>query len=307
MCSSCVFFWYRCSMETPSPPPSFCALDGASGAAAFLLLVHGTISHFRLSRLIKYSFYKNIIFGASLFFYQFYSAFSGMALVDTWTASFYNVFFTACPILVYAILDRPLSPRTLMRYPEMYAGHHKSSLTQATFWKTAILDGVLHSASCTLLPYYLAPASADASSGRGTDSLYDIGRIIFTCILLTVTLEIVLDSRYLTTVFMVVTALSFLLLFVFFAVFYRIELAFGIVDSAQWDSIAVFQTAQFWLTLLLVCSINFTYRHTYRSLKWLYWPDDDMILAEMEEEERRARRTKKKAKRREEVAPSAVV
>ncbi len=35
-----------------------------------LLLVHGTLADYRLSRLIKYSFYKNIAFATTLFFFQ---------------------------------------------------------------------------------------------------------------------------------------------------------------------------------------------------------------------------------------------
>ena len=46
---------------------------------ARLLLVHGSLSHYRLARLIKYSFYKNILFCFMLFFYQFYCGFSGKA------------------------------------------------------------------------------------------------------------------------------------------------------------------------------------------------------------------------------------
>ena len=42
-----------------------------------LLLVHGQLSTYRLSRLIKYSFYKNVAFGFLLFFYQFYNGYSG--------------------------------------------------------------------------------------------------------------------------------------------------------------------------------------------------------------------------------------
>ena len=45
----------------------------ALGARRFLtrlLLVHGSLSAYRLSRLIKYSFYKNIAFGFLLFYYQ---------------------------------------------------------------------------------------------------------------------------------------------------------------------------------------------------------------------------------------------
>jgi phospholipid-transporting ATPase len=42
-----------------------------------LLLVHGTLADYRLGRLIKYSFYKNIAFAFMLFFFQFFCGFSG--------------------------------------------------------------------------------------------------------------------------------------------------------------------------------------------------------------------------------------
>ena len=45
-----------------------------------LLMVHGSLSVYRLSRLIKYSFYKNIAFAFLLLFYQIYCGFSGAAL-----------------------------------------------------------------------------------------------------------------------------------------------------------------------------------------------------------------------------------
>ncbi len=81
-----------------------------------LLLVHGSLSAYRLSRLIKYSFYKNIIFGFLLFYYQFYNGFSGQALVDGISAAAYNVVFTSIPILLFAVLDRPvvsINPRAM--------------------------------------------------------------------------------------------------------------------------------------------------------------------------------------------------
>lgn len=42
-----------------------------------LLLVHGTLADYRLQRLIKYSFYKNITFAFMFFFYQAFNGVSG--------------------------------------------------------------------------------------------------------------------------------------------------------------------------------------------------------------------------------------
>jgi len=97
--------------------------DYAIGQFRFLvrlLLVHGSLSSYRLSRLIKYSFYKNISFAFVLFFYQFYNGFSGQALVDDISAAAFNVVFTSIPILLFAVLDRPvINFSTLIQYPQV--------------------------------------------------------------------------------------------------------------------------------------------------------------------------------------------
>lgn len=54
--------------------------DYAIGQFRFLvrlLLVHGQLSHYRLGRLIKFSFFKNISFAFILIYYQFFCGFSG--------------------------------------------------------------------------------------------------------------------------------------------------------------------------------------------------------------------------------------
>ena len=85
-----------------------------------LLLVHGTLSVYRLARLIKYSFFKNIAFAFLLFFFQFYNGFSGQALVDGISAAAYNVAFTSLPILLFSVLDRPVRHfGTLIQYPQV--------------------------------------------------------------------------------------------------------------------------------------------------------------------------------------------
>ena len=45
---------------------------------------------------------------------------AGQALVDGVTAALYNVVFTSIPILLYAVLDRPVKHFvTLIRYPQV--------------------------------------------------------------------------------------------------------------------------------------------------------------------------------------------
>ena len=41
----------------------------------------GSLSDYRLARLIRYSFYKNIAFSFTFFWFQFYNGWSGQARV----------------------------------------------------------------------------------------------------------------------------------------------------------------------------------------------------------------------------------
>lgn len=120
-----------------------------------LLLVHGNLSYYRLSRLIKYSFYKNITFAFVMFFYQFYNGYSGQALVDSITAGMFNVVFTSLPILLFSVLDRPVGELSaFIRYPQLYDKRQSKSLTTKSFWKSGILQGILHGAVSFFIPYY---------------------------------------------------------------------------------------------------------------------------------------------------------
>lgn len=85
-----------------------------------LLLVHGTWSYQRLSKLILYSFYKNILLYMTGFWFAFQNSFSGQVLEESWTLTFYNVLFTVLPPVVLGVFDQFVGARMLDRYPELY-------------------------------------------------------------------------------------------------------------------------------------------------------------------------------------------
>lgn len=67
------------------------------------------------------------------------------AWLDGVTAAFYNAFFTAGPVLCFALFDRPVRHlSTLMEYPQLY--NRKRPLTSRTFWKTGVLTAITHAA-----------------------------------------------------------------------------------------------------------------------------------------------------------------
>ncbi|KIY61355.1 phospholipid-translocating P-type ATPase [Cylindrobasidium torrendii FP15055 ss-10] len=110
-----------------------------------LLLVHGSWSYRRLSKLILYSFYKNIVLYMTQFWYSFFNNFSGQVAYESWTLSLYNVVFTVLPPLVVGIFDQFVSARILDRYPQLYIlGQKNEFFTKTAFWMW-IVNALYHS------------------------------------------------------------------------------------------------------------------------------------------------------------------
>lgn len=73
-----------------------------------LLFVHGRWSYFRNSELVLYFFYKNMLFTIPQFFFIFLNAYSGRSLFDDWYMTFYNMIFTASPLMFKALVDQDI-------------------------------------------------------------------------------------------------------------------------------------------------------------------------------------------------------
>ncbi|KDD73748.1 hypothetical protein H632_c1873p0, partial [Helicosporidium sp. ATCC 50920] len=250
-----------------------------------LLLVHGNLSYYRLARLIKYSFYKNITFAFVLFYYQFYNGYSGQALVDSITAAVFNVVFTSLPILLFAVLDRPVRDlKTFLVFPQLYDKRTSQSLTTLSFWKTGVLVAIFDGAVCFFVPYFAVATSGD----HNITDVYSIGKIAFVALLGTVTLEVALVARYWTVLFAVFVGLSYVLVYPYMLIFPLVELGIEYYDPANVGvAQEVMATGTFWFSIVVCYLVAFSVRFADRTLVWLFRPQDTMLLAEAEDSYRR--------------------
>ena len=82
--------------------------DFAIGQFKFLkplMFVHGREAYRRNSLLILYTFYKNVLYVTTQFFFGFFSAFSGQPLYEAFIYQMYNITFTSLPIMYFALFD----------------------------------------------------------------------------------------------------------------------------------------------------------------------------------------------------------
>ncbi|KAH3681602.1 hypothetical protein WICPIJ_007476 [Wickerhamomyces pijperi] len=110
-----------------------------------LLLVHGSWSYQRISVAILYSFYKNVALYMCQFWYVFFNCFSGQSIVESWTLTFYNVFFTVAPPFVLGVFDQFVSARLLEQYPQLYQLGQKGVFFNVGLFWGWVINGFYHS------------------------------------------------------------------------------------------------------------------------------------------------------------------
>jgi phospholipid-transporting ATPase len=104
-----------------------------------LLLVHGAWSYQRLSKLILYSFYKNITLYMTQVWFAAYNGYSGQTIYESWTVSLYNVIFTILPPFAIGVFDQFVSARQLELYPQLYKlGQNRQFFNVRVFWEWTI-------------------------------------------------------------------------------------------------------------------------------------------------------------------------
>lgn len=97
-----------------------------------LLFVHGRFNYIRISDMILYFIYKNVVFAIPQFLYCFYNGFSGQTIFDDYYITFYNLFFTSWPVILRAVFDQDIyymkwtrdhglstKKKMLVEYPEL--------------------------------------------------------------------------------------------------------------------------------------------------------------------------------------------
>ncbi|KAH7830246.1 putative phospholipid-transporting ATPase IF [Monocercomonoides exilis] len=120
-----------------------------------LLCLHGHFNMVRLSSLIKYSFYKNVVFVTPVVCFLCNSLFSQQLVYEDWFATAYNVIITSFPILVVAIMGKDATDDILLTHPEIYRTFSKGralSLVGVAKW---VVFGIFHGLICYFVPYFV--------------------------------------------------------------------------------------------------------------------------------------------------------
>nr|CAH8848752.1 unnamed protein product [Trichobilharzia regenti] len=237
-----------------------CASDYAIAQFRFLnklLLVHGAWNYNRLTKLIQYSFYKNICLYLIQFWFALLSGFSGQIIFERWSIGLYNVIFTAAPPMALGLFDRSCSVSNCLKYPELYRDTQASASFNRKVFLCWIVNSVYHSS--LLFWISLIAFSTDTIYGNGqTSSLLVLGNSVYTYVVITVCLKAGLEHTAWTWLSHLAIWGSIACWFLFLAIYPHVypTLPLG-SDMVGMDS-AVYGCGIFWFGLLLIPTFALT-------------------------------------------------
>ncbi|KAI0226825.1 Phospholipid-transporting ATPase IB [Lamellibrachia satsuma] len=165
-----------------------CASDYAISQFRFLtklLLVHGAWNYNRVTKLILYSFYKNICLYVIEFWFAVVSGWSGQIVFERWTIGLYNVIFTAAPPLALGLFDRHCTVQNLLRFPQLYGVSQKSELFNVKIFWLWITNAVYHSIILFWMPVLALSHDVAFKNGKVGDYLF-LGNMVYTYVVVTV-------------------------------------------------------------------------------------------------------------------------
>ncbi|NWR60004.1 AT10A ATPase, partial [Bucorvus abyssinicus] len=229
-----------------------------------LLLVHGHWCYSRLASMVLYFFYKNAMFVALLFWYQFYCGFSGSSMVDQWYLIFFNLLFSSLPQLITGVLDKDVPAEVLIAVPQLYkSGQNMEEYQPHMFWMNMI-DAMYQSLVCFFIPYFTY-----------YDSEVDIftwGTPITTIALFTIILHLAIETKTWTFIHWSSCIFS-ILLFFFVALVYNASCPVCHPPSnPYWTMERLMGDPMFYFTCIISPVVALLPRFLYRTLQGTLFP-----------------------------------
>ncbi|CAF1385810.1 unnamed protein product [Rotaria sp. Silwood1] len=235
------------------------ASDFSFGQFCFLerlLLVHGRWSYLRISKFLRYFFYKNFAFTLCHFWFGFFSGFSARTLYDPFFVATYNVFFSSLPVLALGVFDQDVSADQSMTKPHLYTPGQKNEFFNKKIFAESVIHGIL--TSCIIFfVAYLSVSNSTRPNGITQADLQSFGFMVATIMVIVVNLQNALDTWYWTGVYHFVLWGTIIIHFLFHFALYSTFILKIFKKNYEYVGVAqsVSSNANFWFTLLLTCAI----------------------------------------------------
>ncbi|KAF1344524.1 hypothetical protein BDV97DRAFT_303904 [Delphinella strobiligena] len=236
-----------------------------------LLLVHGSWSYQRVSKMILYFYYKNTALFMTQFWYSFQNEFSGEVIFESWTMSFYNVLFTVLPPFVLGIFDQYVSARLLDRYPQLYQLSQKGVFFRMHSFFAWVANGFYHSLilyfASQLIYLWDGPQSDGKVAGH-----WVWGTSLYTAGLITTLGKAALITNIWTKYSVLAIPGSLAIWFIFLPIYGTVAPKLGF--SMEYHGIIpeLFGSPVFWLTIVVLPVLCLLRDFAWKYAKRMYYP-----------------------------------
>ncbi|VDM30977.1 unnamed protein product [Hydatigera taeniaeformis] len=249
-----------------------CSSDYAIAQFRFLnklLLVHGAWSFNRITKVILYSFYKNICLYVIQFWFGMVSGFSGQIIFDRWSMALYNVAFSAAPPLALGLFERNMSAKNCLKLPVLYKETQRTTTFDKVTFLTWLVNGVFHSAILFWIPLFAFHSDVADPNGHIGSRLV-VGNTVYTCVVVTVCLKAGLEHTAWTVFSHLAIWGTIALWFLFLIVYSHLYPTFPIGPEMVGMDVMCFSSPIFWLLLIVVPVIALTRDFVWKVLRRTY-------------------------------------
>ena len=221
-----------------------------------LLFIHGRNNLYRISKMILYFFYKNFIFSFSQFYYSTRCLASGQSIIDDWYVTCYNLIFTSIPLCVRALTDIDIdinNEKVSKNLSNLYKENRDNN--KIFTFKTLILD-FLKGIFFSYIFYVSGFDNEILIHGYNKNMSYESLRI-YISIIIVVTMNLLIQSHYITYLLLMSIGISTFLLLVIFLILNHYGLFFNYNSKA--NLIVPIISSQFILGILYIFCLSFVY------------------------------------------------
>ena len=229
--------------------------DYAIGEFQFLrslLLYHGRTNYIRNAECVMYFFYKNFCFTLLQFLFGFYCNFTGQTIIDDWFISSYNLLFTSLPLGSRALLDHDVKPSDGVivdrMLPFLYAENRDNPIFTIPKFFLHLLKGAIHCAINFFFIIYLYQYDSVNDNGK-MGGLWFINVNLFTSILIVVTVDLIIFTKYHTWINWAILGVFTLLAYIIFIICVHHATMFKSVGTMA----TAFGSPRFWMSIIFVC------------------------------------------------------
>uniref|UniRef100_A0A7N9ALK6 Phospholipid-transporting ATPase n=1 Tax=Mastacembelus armatus TaxID=205130 RepID=A0A7N9ALK6_9TELE len=219
---------------------------------AKLLLVHGHFYYIRIATLVQYFFYKNVCFITPQFLYQFFCLFSQQTLYDSVYLTLYNICFTSLPILVYSLFEQLVHPHVLQNKPGLYRDISRNAMLSFRTFLYWTLLGFCHAFVFFFGSYILMGEDTTLMGNGQMFGNWTFGTLVFTVMVITVTLKLALETHFWTWMNHFVTWGSIAFYFIFSLFYGGIIWPFLHTQDMYFVFVQLLSSGSAWFAIIII-------------------------------------------------------